>query len=110
MSHKNLFIIPSSPLKATTVTIDRLAPTDRARMLALMQAYYDAVAESQFLNDLDQKNAVILLHDKNGVIQGFSTLAVLRVEVEGRRARGIFSGDTVLDKRYWGNRALGRAF
>jgi hypothetical protein len=97
-------------LKATTVAVDHLAPADRARMLALMRAYYDAVDEAGFFADLARKDAVILLRDSRLVIQGFSTLVTVRVNVEGRRARGVFSGDTVLDKRHWGSRALGRAF
>ncbi|MEN3332844.1 MAG: hypothetical protein V7641_2209 [Blastocatellia bacterium] len=97
-------------LKATTVAVDQLAPAERARMLVLMQIYYDAVSEAEFLGDLAGKDAVILLKDARNIIQGFSTLVTLPVEVEGRRARGVFSGDTVLDKSYWGSRALGRAF
>jgi hypothetical protein len=97
-------------LKATTVAVSQLAPADRVRMLALMQTYYDAVTEARFLADLDGKDAVILLKDASNIIQGFSTLVTVRVEVKGRRARGVFSGDTVLDEHYWGSRALGRAF
>jgi hypothetical protein len=79
-------------------------------MLTLMRVYYDAVAEAEFLADLENKDVVILLKDTRNIIQGFSTLVTLPVAVEGRRARGVFSGDTVLDKHYWGSRALGRAF
>ena len=97
-------------LKATTIAVSRLATADRARMLTLMQAYYDGVTEPQFVADLEKKDAVILLTDARQIIQGFSTLVSLRIEVEGRSARGVFSGDTVLAKDYWGSRALGRAF
>src|SRR4051794_28754174 len=107
MNHRNLFTTPLSSLRATTVAVGQLAPADRARMLALMQAYYDAVTEAEFLADLAKKDAVILLKDARHIIQGFSTLVTLAVEVEGRRARGVFSGDTVLDQHYWGSRALG---
>ena len=53
---------------------------------------------------------MILLKDAGQTIQGFSTLLSLRVDMAGRRVRGVFSGDTVLDKCYWGSRALGKAF
>jgi hypothetical protein len=79
-------------------------------MFQLMQAYYDAIAEQQFLSDLSKKDAVILLKDRNGAIQGFSTLASVCVNLDGKTLRAIFSGDTVIDKRYWGQRALGKAF
>jgi len=110
MNHQKLFITPHSALRATTVAVNQLTPADRARMLVLMQAYYDGINEAEFFADLARKDAVILLQDASLVIQGFSTLVTVRVEVEGRRARGVFSGDTVLDKPYWGSRALGRAF
>jgi hypothetical protein len=97
-------------LKTTTVSVNRLATADRARMLALMKIYYDGITEQQFFADLEKKDAVILLRDDRRIIQGFSTLVGLHVEVEGRPARGVFSGDTVLAKDYWGSRALGRAF
>src|SRR6185503_16483836 len=97
-------------LKTAIVSIGQLTPQDKARMLQLMQAYYDSVTERQFLEDLSKKDAVILLKDRTGEIQGFSTLATVRVKLDGKTLRAIFSGDTVIDKQYWGQRALGKAF
>jgi hypothetical protein len=99
-----------SALKAAIVSINRLMPEDKTRMLELMQAYYDAVTRQQFLLDLSRKDAVILLKDRNNTIQGFSTLATVRVKLDGKTLRAIFSGDTVIDKQYWSQRALGKAF
>jgi len=97
-------------LQAVIVTVHELAAKDRARMFELMQSAYDAVTERQFLADLEKKDAVILLKDPAHAIQGFSTLASLRVQIDGKTLRGIFSGDTVIAERYWGQRALGKAF
>ena len=97
-------------LKTAIVSVSRLTPEDKSRMLRLMQAYYDSVTERQFLEDLSKKDAVILLKDQSRRIQGFSTLANVRVKLDGKTLRAIFSGDTVIDKRYWGQRALGKAF
>ena len=97
-------------LKSDTVSIRRLTPEDKARMLQLMQEYYEAVTERQFLSDLSKKDAVILLKDRERMIQGFSTLATVRVKLGGETLRAVFSGDTVIDKQYWGQRALGKAF
>ncbi len=80
-------------------------------MFQLMQMYYDEVSHEQFLADLSKKSDVILLLDKtDSQIQGFSTLLCLRVHCLDRNVRGIFSGDTVVDKKYWGQRVLGKAF
>ena len=97
-------------LKTAIISVSRLAPEDKTRMLRLMQAYYDSVTEQQFLEDLSKKDAVILLKDQSREIQGFSTLATVRVKLDGKTLRAIFSGDTVIDKQYWGQRALGKAF
>ncbi|MGB0991943.1 MAG: hypothetical protein ACPG32_05690 [Akkermansiaceae bacterium] len=69
-----------------------------------MQANYDMVNRSRFDNDLSNKDGVILLHDKHGIIQGFSTLAWHRALLDG--ADVVFSGDTIIDREYWGSREL----
>ncbi|MCI0490637.1 MAG: hypothetical protein L0229_28935 [Blastocatellia bacterium] len=76
-----------------------------------MQRYYDVITEQQFLSDLSKKDSVILLRDnRSDTIQGFSTLMKVRIEIDGRSLRAVFSGDTVIEKDYWGSRALGIAF
>jgi hypothetical protein len=93
------------------VPVVTLELEERRRMFALMQKYYDNVTWDEFVKDLDKKNAVIVLRDKQrGQIQGFSTLLHLNVNCDGVMHRGIFSGDTVVEKEYWGSRALGKAF
>jgi hypothetical protein len=100
-----------SRLKARVVPVAALSLEDKARMFQLMQMYYDEVSREQFLTDLSKKSDVILLFDKtDSQIQGFSTLLCLRVSCGDRNVRGIFSGDTVVDQRYWGQRVLGKAF
>jgi hypothetical protein len=101
----------SSKIKARIVSVTDLSFADEARMFQLMQTYYDDVSREQFLTDLSEKSQVILLFDKaDSQIQGFSTLLCLRVSCGDRKLRGIFSGDTVVDKKYWGQRVLGKAF
>lgn len=100
---------PMMRLRATIVSVDELQPIERARMFSLMQKYYDGVAIETFESDLSRKNKVILLKDQ-GLIQGFSTLVFLRTVVNGKTVYGVFSGDTVIEKQYWGQTVLGRAF
>lgn len=98
-------------LKARIVSAGDLSFAEEARMFQLMQLYYDDVSREQFLIDLSKKSDVILLFDETDrQIQGFSTLLCLSVTCGDRKVRGIFSGDTVVDKKYWGQRVLGKAF
>ena len=97
-------------LKAEIVPVTRLAPEERSSMLELMQEYYEAVTAREFLSDLSKKDSVIILRDSSGAIRGFSTLVTIRVRLDGRPLRAVFSGDTVIDRRFWGGRALGNAF
>ncbi|MGH9755569.1 MAG: hypothetical protein ACREA2_22540 [Blastocatellia bacterium] len=96
-------------LTASVVSIADLRTEDKSRMLTLMRKYYDAVTEESFQTDLARKNAVILLRGR-GAIQGFSTLVSLRATVNHKTVYGVFSGDTVIEKQYWGQTALPKAF
>ncbi|HSE99148.1 MAG TPA: hypothetical protein VLD57_12845 [Blastocatellia bacterium] len=105
------FVPGPGRLSAEIVPVDRLDASDTARMFQLMRQYYDGVTQDRFLLDLSNKQAVILLrNDAEGEIHGFSTLRLVRVQTGDKILRGVFSGDTVIDKRFWGQRALGRAF
>src|SRR6266508_249933 len=96
-------------LTTSIVSVADLRAEDRARMFTLMRKYYDAVTEETFQADLARKDAVILLRDR-GELQGFSTLVSLRVTVGRKTVYGVFSGDTVIEKQYWGQQALPVAF
>lgn len=98
-------------LSAAIVPVADLSKRDLERMFQLMVSYYDSVTEEQFVADLSKKDSVIVLRDSaNDLICGFSTLVTITTVVEGRNLRGVFSGDTVIEKGYWGQRALGKAF
>jgi hypothetical protein len=99
----------SQRLQAVVVSLADLRPDERSRMFALMQNYYDGVDVESFESDLSRKEKVILLKAQ-GVVQGFSTLVSVQARVNGRNVYGIFSGDTVVEKQYWGQSVLGRAF
>ena len=75
-------------------------------MFGLYSRYYDGTSEQLFRHDLSEKHYVILLEDSEGVLQGFSTALVNEHEFQGERVRSYYSGDTVVDERYWGQQAL----
>jgi hypothetical protein len=103
---------PIERRKIATFTIDRigdgsLSEADRQGMFALLTRYYDAVGFDQFLEDFSEKQYVIRLFDKAGVLVGFSTIQLIEAEVRGIT---LFSGDTVIDKACWGQKTLQKAF
>jgi hypothetical protein len=92
-----------------------LAPADcsrdlRGRLWALFAASYDSVDRPRFESDLDGKSHVILLRDDDGQAQGFSTLTRMEAAVDGQPVRALFSGDTIIDPRFWGEQALVRGW
>jgi len=80
-------------------------------MWSLYRAHYARAEEARFLADLDDKQEVIVVRDAvDGSLQGFTTLKTYAHEVDGRRLRILFSGDTIIAAPYQGQTALQRAF
>lgn len=94
-------------------------------MYALLQTYFSGTDRARFEADLQEKEAVILLRDAaSGDIQGFSTLMRLTTSIDlvgqaGRAGQAgpqqkevvaFFSGDTIIDRDYWGETVLSRVW
>lgn len=79
-------------------------------MFALMVRYYDGVTREQFEADLDGKQHLIRMFDADGGLCGFSTIQLIPFDYEGRPTLTVFSGDTVIDRACWGQKALQKAF
>jgi hypothetical protein len=97
-------------LNATVVDVVKLDGAIRRVMYALFERYYRATSPQLFLRDLASKDTVILLQDKGGRLCGFSTLASSSIKVGGETVRIVFSGDTVIERAYWGSHALAFAW
>jgi hypothetical protein len=96
---------------AQVVAVDQLTSVQTERMYAVFSKYYFHHTREQFLKDLAEKDHVILLLDSQlKTIQGFSTILRVPLEKYGVRGVGFYSGDTVLEKDYWGSGTLGIAF
>jgi len=92
--------------KIKKVTLSQLL-----EMHSLFVRYYNNADLETFIKDMEKKAGVFVLEDsetKN--IVGFSTWDELSITVAGKSSIGIFSGDTVVDKKYWGNKTLQKAF
>ncbi|MBA3533079.1 MAG: hypothetical protein H0T73_14235 [Ardenticatenales bacterium] len=96
-------------LRGQVQPVASLTPDERAQMVALLATYFDDVTQPNFEADLAEKEAVILLADRErGQIRGFSTLMRLHSTIAGQPIVAFFSGDTIIDRAYWGETVLPR--
>lgn len=96
-------------LRSSARPVASLSQSERQAMHGLMTAHYEAVPWDRFEADLSVKDEVLMLHDTDGSLCGFTTLAWNPV---GQLEEGdiLFSGDTIIDRRCWGTQELVRAF
>lgn len=90
--------------------ITELTEAEKYSMLQLMDQFYDNISSDVFYSDLSKKDKVILLFDETDVLRGFTTLVFLTLEVDGEEVEGVFSGDTIIHKEYWGSLELFKVF
>ena len=83
--------------------VERLSALENAtvrQMYNLYGRYYEATSMLLFESDLSDKDFAVVLRDKAGAVIGFSTLAILNLEIDGRSLRAIYSGDTIIDRAH----------
>src|ERR1700733_1687134 len=98
---------PDDPrLTAAVTAVSSLGAADIDDLFELYAAYYDGTTRALFEHDLREKHWVVALHAGHGALAGFSTLAVSDVAADDAAARIIYSGDTIIDRLYWGTQAL----
>lgn len=93
-------------LTSSVIPVGDVSSGDREAMWDLYRRFYAGTHRALFDADLAQKDSLLLLRDGAQRIQGFSTIAVSETEHEGRTIRYVFSGDTIVDREYWGSQAL----
>jgi hypothetical protein len=100
-------------MRTEIIALAELTPTLTEQMYRLYSFYYEQTNERQFLDDLKRKNYILLLWSTDigeKSLVGFSTQALIDFEFQGKIERAIFSGDTIIDHRFWGDQALPKAF
>jgi hypothetical protein len=97
-------------IQSRIVPVVEIAPADAYAMYEILARHYDCVSLEQFLLDLSEKECVLVLRNADEAICGFSTQKVFRVSVGGTPVRAVFSGDTIVDRAYWGEQELGRCW
>ncbi|HXG52530.1 MAG TPA: hypothetical protein VNN77_14125 [candidate division Zixibacteria bacterium] len=101
----------SRRLSSETAAVSSLCAGDVAALYRIYERCYDGSDPARFEADLKEKHWVILLRDPASLaVVGFSTQTIIDVEVDGTPVRALFSGDTVIDPRYWGTQELVRSW
>lgn len=82
-----------------------LLPETVETMAVLYLSNYEGSSKNLFLNDLLNKDEVILLLS-NGELVGFTTLKIYGYEWNGAPIRLVYSGDTIVHPQHWGQQEL----
>lgn len=96
-------------LIGSVLPVDMVTLNERREMYALLRAYFSGTTRGRFEADLREKEHVILLRDAgSGRVHGFSTFVRMAIEFDGTRVVAFFSGDTIVERDYWGETVLSR--
>lgn len=98
-------------LEAQIVEVAGLGRWERDQMFALMDRYYAGMKRDTFEVDLNEKLWVILLRESGSqAICGFSSQMILDFTIDGAAMHALFSGDTIVERRCWGQSLLAQAW
>lgn len=97
----------NAKLESHSVPTHQISRQQTLEMYDLFQNYYEATTYRNFTRDLNNKNWVVLLKEAGGkTIEGFSTLAFYESKPDGVPVGVVFSGDTIINKKFWGTPEL----
>lgn len=88
-------------LEPHIVARNRLTDAIREDMYALHARHFANVRRQRFMDDLDEKDWVILLQKRGGGVAGFSTQKLMQPVGASGAARFLFSGDTIVEREHW---------
>lgn len=93
-------------MKGSVVKRGEVDEETQIAMYELFSKQFENVSLEQFVEDLEQKNWVLLLRGDDGVLSGFSSMHIYDVTVDNRNLTVVYSGDTVVDSESWSDSAL----
>jgi hypothetical protein len=93
-------------LTGRSVHRQALSASEREAMFGLLATFFTGVDRTTFEADLFEKSHVLLLEDETGCLRGFSTMLVYKTQVPDSDAMIVYSGDTIVDREWWGSLAL----
>ncbi|GAA3956901.1 hypothetical protein [Allohahella marinimesophila] len=101
----------STGIYARYHALKKISIADIQQMYGVFRRYYDNTDLDTFLKDISRKSGAILVRSRDDDrVVGFSTIVSMEMTVGGLQGKGIFSGDTIIEREYWGSRALQTCF
>ena len=102
---------PKTALTCRFFPIEAVSVKHLRDMYQVFSRYYANTDLETFVNDMSRKSGVFLLREKKGErIVGFSTWTEVPLQYNGKRSIGVFSGDTILEKRLLGQQSPAASF
>lgn len=90
-------------LKGFIKSVNEYSESEISAMYSIMAEFYDNTDEAVFRRDFFDKDYCLALYLENGSLVGFTTQKILELDANGKKINGIFSGDTIIHKDYWGD-------
>ncbi|MCL2079552.1 MAG: hypothetical protein FWH17_06870 [Oscillospiraceae bacterium] len=94
-------------LKSVVLQVKKLSPEQIEAMYKIMEVYYGNTSQNAFIGELRKKQDVVMLLDEQNIIRGFTTLAVFIYDTQTQL---LYSGDTIVEKEYWGRHDLSQTW
>lgn len=96
-------------LFGNVIEVSKLEEELIKQMYELMNEFYVNVDREVFINDLYEKDYILLLKDVEKKLRGFTTIMIREVDVV-EKVVIIYSGDTIIHKDFWGTFELPRVW
>ncbi len=93
-------------ISAVILKVINISRETVVEMHKLMRCYYDNLLLDNFSRDLYEKEWVIILKNEKENVVGFTTIMLIDINTHNEKIKCVFSGDTVIDKNYWGMNLL----
>ncbi len=95
--------------RTSIISVKDLTQHTRELMSDLYLTYYEGSDRRLFHTDLDRKSEVLLLYAAEKFI-GFTTLHLYDYVWQGQTILVVYSGDTIVEPKYWGQHTLAYAW
>lgn len=95
----------SKKYTTSILSVDELSNTQLKDIVNLYLEYYDGSSESLVLSDLKSKTKILLLFFQKKIV-GFTTFEIYNKKWFDQSIKIIYSGDTVVHKKHWGQQSL----